>query len=166
MKTNADKSTGSKLGTTLRAAEMIVKMARGKLRVAAVQVKQMRQKFKAAKKDFKQAKKNARQAKRELATAQAAFEETGAQAKKSQVARRTATAKANNKPAEVVRQKAAASKRSRSATGTRSVKVPRRPPVQILPDASSIGISPPAVPNPVDRPIAPPQVVPEGKGGG
>jgi hypothetical protein len=65
----------AKFGATasVRAAEMIVKMAQGKARVAVEQVKRVRKKVKAAKKDFKLVKKMARQAKKSLKTAQSAL---------------------------------------------------------------------------------------------
>ncbi len=69
IETTAEPKTAEK-----RAAEMILRMAQGKARAAAEQVKRMRKKVKAAKKDLKQVKKVARQAKKSLKAARSTFE--------------------------------------------------------------------------------------------
>lgn len=74
MVTKTGKAAGPGTTAAMRAAEMMVQMARGKARVAAEQVKRMRKKVKAAKKDLKQVKKVARQAKKSLKAAQSTFE--------------------------------------------------------------------------------------------
>ena len=74
MVTKIEKAAGTETTAMVRAAGMMVQMARGKARAAAERVKRMRKKVKAAKKDLKQVKRAARQAKKSLKTAQSAFE--------------------------------------------------------------------------------------------
>ena len=95
MVTKTGKAAGPGTTAAMRAAEMMVQMARGKARAAAEQVKRMRKKVKAAKKDLKQVKKVARQAKKSLKAAQATFEiaKTNVESKETRETQATAVPK-------------------------------------------------------------------------
>jgi hypothetical protein len=103
---------------SIRAAEMIVQMARGKARAAAAQVKRMRKQVKAAKQDFKRVKKVARQAKKSLKTAQTALSIAKTQIAK-EVVRKAEPGPASTRPAVVRPRRQSATSRPRRKLPTR-----------------------------------------------
>lgn len=153
MQSNTRKPTPAPSEQALRAAELILRLARKKTRTAEANAQRFRKKMKAAKKAAKRAKKIARQSRKQLAVAEQAFADAHASLFRpapktsSAVVSKKAPARSTPKsaPRAPVVKKVAPKRRIKSRKSTIDVSAePGAPPADPLHPiaAPSVGVSP------------------------